>query len=517
MKRLLAILTSIFLISTFLTGCGQMSLYSEPDASYKIVTDVPGISFAVPSVISQATAINRISSEIEFDPDTTYSYKDGTSRYIVFNMENIVLLVEKGTDFKFDMVEEGDDKSQGLNNSSVNGTWMGKTGKNFSYSEGLDDGVYKLIADVTAEVSITKRIYGDFIGELAVVTDGTTEYALFVGVPENIYDDVVGQAGNVIETVAKSLKMTYVEERKAEDTDMPDEAASIAEIEEAINDTRSDASESATIVDTIIPSMESSKEIDEEVENSTESASEAASDIEEDVIVIDEAVDEVSTESSTEVLIEASTASSSEEMVESSEEEKMDLEKNDVLKDEEGNLHLDNQKIANKATDESYFSSIYSALSIGAKGKYSVLSGKSTAEYADIVITRHYGQEEAIELIKEYCNSASAIYDYVEAPTGTHWEAVEYTLYKEGIEKDIYTNIKFTGLDGEKLYFKGIGYSTRTYDINYKVVKEGATESGYICYFAVPNGCNEYMLVVGDAKEDMGVSVYNAYYLIKTE
>jgi len=33
----------------------------------------------------------------------------------------------------------------------------------------------------------------------------------------------------------------------------------------------------------------------------------------------------------------------------------------------------------------------------------------------------------------------------------------------------------------------------------------------------VPNGCTEYMLVVGDGNDSNGVAVYNAYYDIKTD
>ena len=58
-----------------------------------------------------------------------------------------------------------------------------------------------------------------------------------------------------------------------------------------------------------------------------------------------------------------------------------------------------------------------------------------------------------------------------------------------------YVNVRFTGLDGEKLYYKGIGYSKRTYDINNNVQTDGTLSSGHIAYYPVPNGCTDYMLV----------------------
>ncbi len=477
MKKIMtfAVITSLILA---LMGCGNTSLYTEVDSTYKTITDIPGISFAIPSSVSTATAINRITSDMEFDSSTTYSYKDGASTFIVFNMENIVILVEKGTDFGFDLISEDGDKSEGLNNSPVINTWLSYSGKSFSYEEGLSDGVYKLIADVKAEVSITTRVFGDFTGKLAVVTDGTTEYALFIGAPDDVYEQLSGDGINIIDTVAKSLKMTYVEEREESDETV----------------------------------SESSTESTSEVISETDTELEDSSETEDTESTVEVSVEEQNNDGSEESTIEVSVSESIEETEETEEKAEETVESAD-----DGSLNLDNQNNTAVEADGSYYSNVYSALRVGDSGKFITSNDSADYQQAVITITKHYGQDEAATLIKKYCTQGKTGYEYVEAPEGTHWEAVEYSLDKTGVEGEIYANIKFTGLDGEKLYFKGIGYSTRTYDITANVNVNENVETGYICYYAVPNGCDEYMLVVGDSTENKGFSVYDAYYAIESE
>ena len=208
-KEVIIAIIVFAILLTLYANCRTKSLYTEPDSTYKVVTDVPGISFSIPLSVTQATAINKITPEMEFDPGTTYSYKDGNDTFLVFNMDNIVILCERGTAFDFDMIPKGDDKGAGLKNSPIVSTWLSQSGKTFSYDEGLNNGVYKLIGDVKAQVSITTRVFGDFTGKLAVVTDGVTEYALFIGAPDEIYEQLGSDAEKIISTVAKSLKMTY--------------------------------------------------------------------------------------------------------------------------------------------------------------------------------------------------------------------------------------------------------------------------------------------------------------------
>jgi hypothetical protein len=475
-KKIISIAVIAYMMIV-LTGCGKMSLYAEPDSTYKEISDVPGISFSIPSSVTQATAINRITPEMEFDSSTTYSYKDGANTFLVFNMDNIVILCEKGTGFDFDMIPKGEDKEAGLKNSPIVSTWLSQRGKTFNYKEGLKNGVYKLIGDVKAQVSITTRVFGDFTGQLAVVTDGVTEYALFIGAPDELYDNLGSGAEEIIETVVKSLKMTYVEAKE-------------------------DVSDSASVASSETGNDE--KEASAEISANTEST--------------ENAVEEASIEISVSENVDTSAAeeSSCEEEKEPQIEEKESSEKEDITTKKSG-LELDNQNDTAVESEGSYYSNVYSALKIGDSGKFISINDSAKALPAIVTVTNHYGKVDAEKIIKRYCASGKAPYEYTDAPEGTHWEAVEYSIDKTGTEGMIYANVKLTGLDGKKLYFKGIGYTPRTYDISYLVNKEGDVETGYISYYAVPNGCTEYMLVVGDGNDSNGVAVYNAYYDIKTD
>ena len=135
-------------------------------------------------------------------------------------------------------------------------------------------------------------------------------------------------------------------------------------------------------------------------------------------------------------------------------------------------------------------------LSIGQTGVLDAgASDGKTLERTNITIQKLYIGDEAKNIIKSHCQTAGALYEYEEAPAGYSWHVVEYTLLKDPAE--LYVNIKMLGLDGEKLKFRGVPASSRTYDIY--SFKEQA-EAGYIklyCYYAVPNGCKEYMLECG--------------------
>ena len=71
------------------------------------------------------------------------------------------------------------------------------------------------------------------------------------------------------------------------------------------------------------------------------------------------------------------------------------------------------------------------------------------------------------------------------------------------------------GFDGEKLKYRGVGYSKRTYDIWTNVTEgDDGWEYGYIAFYAVPNGCYDYAIACGDQTEN-GYG-YKAYYKIHT-
>ena len=76
--------------------------------------------------------------------------------------------------------------------------------------------------------------------------------------------------------------------------------------------------------------------------------------------------------------------------------------------------------------------------------------------------------------------------------------------YKGNAERPS-VNSKLYGLNGKKLYLNGIGYSTRTYDMNYKA-EDG---KNMMIYYALPINCKDYVLAFGDGNVD---NLYQAAY-----
>ena len=487
MKRLLgkiiAAAMCITLSVALLTGCGSRNVYGTPGAKYTTIDAIPGVTFAIPSSVAQATAITAISDDMNFDSNTTYSYKDGSTSYLLFNMGSIVIMAQKGTSFGFDKLSDAE-KANGLNNSSIVNTWFTNPGNKFGYIENKSaTGVYKMIASVSAGVTITTEIFGDFTGKLAVVSDGSTEYSLFVGAPGSMYDSLGSSAKDIMDTVAKSLKITSMSNASGAGTSY---AVNIGN--SAASGSEAESSSAAQSTSTVAASKATT----------AATAASTAKPSEDEVKIIDSASSDTASSKANSAATEVSTGV-------------IKPGKKGTTK----SLNLNNQKKERLSSQNSYFTDIYSAASVGENSKITVLDESGDPAIVSMQITDHYTGNDAVKLIKDYCNSTQARYIYQAAPVGTHWEAVKYSVdfTGSGISNG-YVNVRFTGLDGEKLYYKGIGYSKRTYDINNNVQTDGTLSSGHIAYYPVPNGCTDYMLVCGDGTEETAGSAFNAYYRI---
>lgn len=148
-------------------------------------------------------------------------------------------------------------------------------------------------------------------------------------------------------------------------------------------------------------------------------------------------------------------------------------------------------------SEKGEYSDAYNMLSIGETGLLYALNNAGTEnEKTYITIQKLYTDEDALAIIQNFCESEDCVYEYAEPPVGHSWHVVEYMIEKH--PDDLYVNIKIKGLDGESLKFRGQSTSTRTYDIFYQLTE---SEEGYTkayCYYAVPNGCMEYMLECGN-------------------
>lgn len=162
-----------------------------------------------------------------------------------------------------------------------------------------------------------------------------------------------------------------------------------------------------------------------------------------------------------------------------------------------------------------YESSPYAMLDMGYAGIASIVNdngGSYTEAY--IRIDQLFSKEETEELVEEYISSGESYYLEMEAQDGMHFEAVSYSVMYLDAEPS-YMNIKLCGLDGEDLRYRGVVYPHTTYDIYNRIESTDGWRSGYICFYAVPNGCTEYALSCGP--EAGRENRYTAYFYIKSQ
>lgn len=144
---------------------------------YMVVTDIPGVTFEVEKTLSDyATALDEVSKDSTLENIVTYSYKDGDSFYMLFNLYNFIVVAKKGTTFNFDER----DISSALNASNLNGIWFTEHGKDPVLES--SNGVYTI--NVQAEVVITNASYNDFAGTLTTLVKNGEEWSLFAGYTE---------------------------------------------------------------------------------------------------------------------------------------------------------------------------------------------------------------------------------------------------------------------------------------------------------------------------------------------
>lgn len=443
------------------SGCGS-SLYENHKENYTKVTSVEGVTFDMPeNFLAQATAITSISDEEDYSTNT-YLFKDGKSIYLMFNIGQVVVAVENQTCYR---LKDATNIENAIENESLDGIWIKPQGKSLSYETEEKDGVYKLMATVKGDVSVTTETYGLFAGKFTYVSVGDYECSMFVGVRGESYDSLDSNAVSIIEHISKSLTVTDIADS------LTSSDSTQADTEASNQNTSETGSE---------PVIDEATEAVEEIPEMTEST--------EAVGVQD-----------TEAIVELPTETVNEpetEIVESTEIEvpEADVENNT---DNVGNENRGFTVKDNQGTTGTKYSDIYHLLKIGETGLYHAYDKDAENSLSDgeITIEQLYTGDEAVNIIKEYCNSGKSMYKYTDAPVGYSWHVVRYSLSKS--QNELYTNIKIEGLDGERLKYRGISCTTRTYDIIYDW--DGTTD--LYCYYAVPNGCKEYMLECGNRYE----------------
>lgn len=446
-----------------LGGCNSnSSVYYIPESGYTTVNHIDNLAFCVPSfVANKATAITKISNDQEYDSNIAYSYKNGTDEYIMFCINQLVVLAQKGTSFQFLNTEN---KETCLTNSDLLNTWFTKCGKSFSYTDEINSNTYKIISDVTAEVVITTQLYGDFVGKLAVISDGTDEWSVFAGVMGNSFENLTNEQQSFINDIVLSMRL---EKNPIEEVPTYD------------------------VVLESNPLEESKDELLEKPVIETNATASTKSEI------------EVTTQTNENLTTEYSAIVSSDS----------DFSEIDTISENIG-INVTNQKRKELLFDNAYKSDEYSMLSLCECGILSARNSKGVIETPIIRINKIYTGKEAKKIVNNSSNEF-LIHGF-EAPRGYTWHVAEYDVSYESCSEDIYINIKIEGLDGNKLYFRGIPCEERTYDSSYAVSTDSAGNStNHYVFYAVPNGCKEYVLKCGEGSPSKDNTLLAAYYLIQ--
>lgn len=100
----------------------------------------------------------------------------------------------------------------------------------------------------------------------------------------------------------------------------------------------------------------------------------------------------------------------------------------------------------------------------------------------------------------------------MQSPEGCHWECAVMTIVDSSSDESSYVDVRVFGSDGNKLKYKGISCPYRTFELD-KGTKEGIMTLGYSIYYAVPDGCKEYILRIGNGDGVNGFA--SSYYYIK--
>ena len=497
-KKIISIITAISLMVMF-TACGP-ELYTDGNAQgYTLINDIDGVLFSMYSkTVGSATAVTNISDKMNFEKNQTYLYKNGTSEYFLFNISSVVLAVEKGTDF--DMVN-AKDKKEAVAAHDLLGIWFDIPKKKLNYTDNTADGVYKFMATVNGEVSVTSEIYNDFAGKLVVLSDGQNEWTLFVGSVGTDFDSLRDDVKETINYIAASLKIAEKDETQdsaavslggcTTDGDGTEvDSSKLASDGVSVEECNEEPANASTEISIEEPTEESS--IDDSVEESSEDSSSDDSSVKEDEEIIE---------------VDSSVIDNSADEPDDEPKEDIDTQEDiadeieaDVQEPKRGEIiTLNNQKEEEKDDNKIYNSSVYDMLKIGNWGYADIQTG-TTKETVAVKISSLHTAQDAVNLIKKACADKAVPYAYFDAPAGCTWHLVKV----EDQGKKGYLNIKVVGADGNKLIFRGIKYPMRTYMIE--------AEDGVYAYYAVPNGCSEYVLEAGDGT--INNELVSAYYLV---
>ena len=539
-KKLRVILFSLFMM-IFATACGKnKEIYDSGEDGFTSITSVEGISFDVVSDVSRnATAITNISEDMAFETDQTYMYKDGETEYFLFRIDSIVCVAQKGTSFG---LKDAEDKLDAVTRGNILGIYFTSPRKKLEFVEDEKNGVYKMVATVTAQVALTSELYNDFAGRLAYIYDGKDEWTMFVGTIGKDFRDFSDETQEILTYMAATMSLHEepVREQAPEpaislggDNEISSNVETVSSNVETVSGNETDdvaednniEASGDEIADIILDESESMNSVQDKVESDPVTEAENAETLEDPDSFAETEHEKTDVETDlsaepeeieVEVIVEEtpddeqSDTDSVQDDIHQDTEEELEAE----AKDEKtpntvpnrGYIKLDNQKNTVKDDMTVYTSNIYDMLDVGKRAYADVLKSDASG-YLRIEIKAdqiHTGAN-AETIIKDAYNKGIMMGSYFAAPEGCTYHVIHYTVSFPEDNKG-YVNVKLRGMDGENLRFRGISYTQRAYDIK-------VSDTEFYAFYAVPNACKEYVIEIGEGTIDNEQNgIVSAYY-----
>lgn len=183
-KKGIVVIVIIGLMLGFLVTMSKAKKEGENSVDktmYKTIDAVPGCEFSVDRLSSDtSTAVMEISKSVNFLDYETYTFRNGEDLYLIFNMENFIVIAKKGTTFNFSQM----DVSESFSKNSLQGIW-------FEARDKVEKKGNTYTVDVLAQVVITNTLYNDFAGKLVTIEQDGQEWALFAGYVKEDYAPMV--------------------------------------------------------------------------------------------------------------------------------------------------------------------------------------------------------------------------------------------------------------------------------------------------------------------------------------
>lgn len=184
---------------------------------------------------------------------------------------------------------------------------------------------------------------------------------------------------------------------------------------------------------------------------------------------------------------------------ESLENEKQVAETEEVQENTVESVLLDTESFDQKNENITYSHDApknYNMLNIGEIGTLTALDEKGTIQTENIVITGVKTGDEAEAFIADFALDSNSRFVFEAPPEGYSWHLISYETQVD--PKELYVDIRLEDFNGQKLRdMLDMEVTARTHDIFLHKSQGGIGTCSLYCFYLVPNNCTEYMIECG--------------------